>query len=76
LLQSAAGQVWEWVIPSADLPAARQRFLISGAVRTAAGVRLRAVADTAPAPDAQAVPPALEDAYLRLLARHRNGRTP
>ena len=76
LLGSAAGQVWEWVIPSADLPAARQLFLISGAVRTGVGVRLRAVAETAPAPAAQAVAPALEDAYLRLIAQHRNGSAP
>jgi ABC-type multidrug transport system ATPase subunit len=73
LLQSVAGQVWEWVIPSAELPAARQRHLISSTVRTGDGVRLRAVADTAPAPHAQSVAPALEDAYLRLLAHHRNG---
>jgi ABC-type multidrug transport system ATPase subunit len=73
LLQSVVGQVWEWIIPSAELPAARQRHLISSTVRTGEGVRLRAVADTAPAPEAQPVPPALEDAYLRLLAHHRNG---
>jgi ABC-type multidrug transport system ATPase subunit len=76
LLQSAAGQVWEWVIPSAELPAARQRHLISSTVRTSAGVRLRAVAETAPATDAQSVVPALEDAYLYLLAQHRNGGAP
>jgi ABC-type multidrug transport system ATPase subunit len=73
LLQSVAGQVWEWLISSAELPAARQRYLISGAVRTGDGVRLRAVAEAAPSLDAQAVAPALEDAYLRLIARHRNG---
>ncbi|MCC6191298.1 MAG: ABC transporter ATP-binding protein [Anaerolineales bacterium] len=72
LLQAAAGQVWEWVIPSAELPAARQRYLISSTVRTGDGVRLRAVAEAPPAPDAQPAAPALEDAYLRLLARHRN----
>jgi ABC-type multidrug transport system ATPase subunit len=73
LLQSAAGQVWEWVIPSAELPTARQRHLISSTVRTGAGVRLRAVAETAPTPEAQPAAPTLEDAYLRLLAQHRNG---
>jgi ABC-type multidrug transport system ATPase subunit len=76
LLQSAAGQVWEWVIPSADLPAARQRFLVSSTVRTGDGVRLRVVAETAPAPDAQRVAPALEDAYLRLITAYRNGGAP
>ncbi len=73
LLQSVAGQVWEWVIPSAELPAARQRYLISSIVRTGDGVRLRAVAATPPAADAQTATPALEDAYLWLIAQHRNG---
>jgi ABC-type multidrug transport system ATPase subunit len=73
LLHSVAGQVWEWVIPSAALPATRQRFLVSSIVRTGDGVRLRAVAETAPTSDAEPVAPALEDGYLRLLAQHRNG---
>jgi ABC-type multidrug transport system ATPase subunit len=73
LLQSVAGQVWEWFIPSAELAAARQRYLISSTVRTGDGVRLRAVAESAPAPEAQPSAPTLEDAYLRLLAEHRNG---
>jgi ABC-type multidrug transport system ATPase subunit len=73
LLQSVAGQVWEWVIPSADLPAARQQYVLSSTIRTGAGVRLRTVSETPPAPEAQPVAPALEDAYLQLIARHRNG---
>jgi hypothetical protein len=64
------------VIPSAELPAARQRHLISSTIRTGDGVRLRAVAETPPAASAQPAAPALEDAYLRLLAQHRNGGTP
>ena len=73
LLQSVVGQVWEWTIPSADLPAARQRFQISSTVRAGDGVRLRALAEAAPARDAQVVAPALEDAYLRLIALPAKG---
>ena len=73
LLQSVADQVWEWIVPSSELPAARQRHLISGMVRTGEGVRLRVVAASLPALEAQAVEPTLEDAYLHAIAQHRNG---
>jgi ABC-2 type transport system ATP-binding protein len=73
LLHAVAGRVWEWIVPSADLQAARQQYLVSGTVRTAAGVRLRVVAESAPAPDAQPAMPTLEDAYLHVVAQHRKG---
>jgi len=73
LLHAVAGRVWEWIVPSADLQAARQQYLVSGTVRTAAGVRLRVVAASAPAPDAQPATPTLEDAYLHVVAQHRKG---
>jgi ABC-2 type transport system ATP-binding protein len=62
LLHAVTGRVWEWIVPSTDLQAARQQYLVSGTVRTAAGVRLRVVAEAAPAPDAQPATPTLEDA--------------
>ena len=71
LLRSAEGKVWEWVISSAELAAARQTLLISGTLRRSDGVRVRAVADTPPAPAAQAVAPTLEDAYLKHIAASR-----
>ena len=71
LLRAAAGLVWEWVIPSSELPGVRQSYLISGTVRTGDGVRLRVVARQAPAPHAVAVEPTLEDAYLHAVAGSR-----
>lgn len=75
LLQSVEGKTWEWTLTSAELPAAKQRFLVSSTARRAEGVQIRVVADTQPAPSALAVPPTLEDAYLACLAAHRAGAT-
>jgi len=61
------GKVWEMVIPSGDLASAKQRFVLSGTVRTSEGVRIRVVADEPPGDDARSLPPTLEDAYLYLL---------
>ena len=71
LLRSAEGRVWEWVVPSAELSAVRERHTISGAVRRSDGVHLRIVADEAPSDDARRVSPTLEDAYLRTIAGGR-----
>jgi ABC-type multidrug transport system ATPase subunit len=73
LLRTVEGKVWEWVIPSTDLTVARQRFLVSSAVRRSDGAHLRVVAETSPADDAKALPPSLEDAYLYVLSTHRGG---
>jgi ABC-2 type transport system ATP-binding protein len=73
LLHAVAGRVWEWLVSSAELHTARQQYLVSGTVRTTAGVRLRVVAESAPAPDAQPAMPTLEDAYLHVVAQHRKG---
>jgi len=72
LLGRVEGQVWEWVIPSADLAAAKQRFLISSTTRRSDGVHAR-VLGTSPASGAVAVAPNLEDAYLFCLSTHRVG---
>jgi ABC-type multidrug transport system ATPase subunit len=73
LLGSVTGWVWEWTVPSAELQAVRQKYLVSSTVRTGEGVRLRIVAESAPAADAQPALPTLEDAYLHMIAQHRNG---
>jgi ABC-2 type transport system ATP-binding protein len=70
LLRQAEGQVWEWVIPSAELNAARQRYLISGTVRRGDGVHVRLLAESGP-PGAVPVAATLEDAYLHCLSHHR-----
>ncbi|HEX8810595.1 MAG TPA: ABC transporter ATP-binding protein, partial [Terracidiphilus sp.] len=63
LLQRVEGRVWEWVLPSTELNAARQRYLISNTARRSDGVHVRLLGD-APPGDAKAVTPNLEDAYL------------
>lgn len=72
LLQRVDGRVWEWSIDSADLPAARQQFRISGLQRRSGSggpaVRLRVVSDTPPHRDARPIAPLLEDAYLLITA--------
>ncbi len=68
LLRTVEGKCWKWVVPSAELNAARQRWLISSAVRRSDGVHVRAVADVPPGDGASSVAPTLEDAYLHLLA--------
>ena len=64
LLRDVEGRVWEWIVPSAELTDAKQRFRISSTIRRSDGVRVRAVSDSPPASGAQRVPPTLEDAYL------------
>jgi ABC-2 type transport system ATP-binding protein len=68
LLQAVEGLVWQWVIPSGELSAAKQQYLISSTARRSDGVHLRVVGSTPPSPDAQAVLPTLEDAYLHFIA--------
>jgi ABC-2 type transport system ATP-binding protein len=72
LLQRVEGKVWEWVLPSAELTAARQRYLISNATRRSDGVHARVLAEAPPA-GAQPIAPNLEDAYLYCLSQHRAG---
>jgi len=73
LLRLVKGAVWEWVVPSSELPALRSQHLISGMVRTSEGARLRVVSESPPASLAQAVEPTLEDAYLQIISQNRNG---
>lgn len=72
LLQSVEGKVWEWILLSSDLNAARKRYLISNTARRSDGVHARVIADSPP-DSAQLVTPNLEDAYLYCLSQHRAG---
>jgi ABC-2 type transport system ATP-binding protein len=67
LLRQAEGRAWELVVPPGALAELRQRHLVSKMVRTTAGVRVRVLAPSAPAPGAMPVPPDLEDAYLAII---------
>lgn len=64
LLQQLEGKVWEWTVKSDDLPALKQKHIISGTIRRSDGVQVRVVHDGRPEADAQNVSPNLEDAYL------------
>jgi len=68
LLQTVDGKVWQWVIPSADLTATKQQYLISSTARRGDGVHIRVIDETPPHPDAQATIPTLEDAYLHFIS--------
>jgi len=68
LLQTVDGKVWQWVIPSVDLTAAKQQYLVSSTARRGDGVHIRVINETSPHPDAQATIPTLEDAYLYFIS--------
>jgi len=72
LLRQVEGKVWEWVVPSAELNAAKQKYLVSNTSRRSDGVHARVLATQPPA-GAQPAVPNLEDAYLYCLSNHRGG---
>jgi ABC-2 type transport system ATP-binding protein len=71
LLAAISGKVWEIVVPTAALPAARQQHLITSTAHRSDGVHVRIVSASAPMPYAQALEPTLEDAYLASIASSR-----
>jgi ABC-2 type transport system ATP-binding protein len=71
LLASVSGKVWEVVVPSAELRALRQKYLVSSTAHRSDGVHARVVADAAPESAARPLDPSLEDAYLATLTRQR-----
>jgi ABC-type multidrug transport system ATPase subunit len=64
LLNELENKVWEWTVLSDDLPALKQKHIISGTIRRSDGVQVRVVSADKPDADAQNVSPNLEDAYL------------
>ena len=73
LLTQIEGKVWEMVIPSEQLPQAKEKYLISNSIRTSEGLRLKIVSDSSPGPDANNTTGTLEDAYLYKLTSSPNG---
>jgi ABC-type multidrug transport system ATPase subunit len=64
LLKELDGKVWEWTISSDDLPALKQKYIVSGTIRRSDGVQVRVVSASQPQVSAGSVSPNLEDAYL------------
>ena len=64
LLKALNGKVWEWTVASDDLPALKQKYILSGTIRRSDGVDVRVVSAEQPQPQARSVSPNLEDAYL------------
>jgi ABC-2 type transport system ATP-binding protein len=73
LLAKLAGRVWEVVTSSAELPALRREHLVSSTAHRVDGVHARVVASAAPTAAAWQVEPTLEDVYLDVLTKQRNG---
>ena len=64
LVAQTEGQVWEWTVPADELPALQQALRVRSAARRGDSVRVRVVAPSPPAPQAQPAAATLEDAYL------------
>ena len=70
LLKELDGKVWEWVVKSEDLPALKQKHIVSGTIRRTDGVQVRVVSESQPEASAQGISPNLEDAYLYFIGGH------
>jgi ABC-type multidrug transport system ATPase subunit len=70
LLALLDGKVWQWMISANDLPALKQKHLISGTARRENKIQVRAVSEASPSPEAQTVVPSLEDVYLHLVSQN------
>jgi ABC-2 type transport system ATP-binding protein len=75
LLHEVEGKVWEWSVPSGDLPSIKQQYAVSGTVRHLDGVEVRIISESRPDGSARLTPPRLEDAYLHLIAEKGKDRT-
>jgi len=64
LLKELEGKVWEWTVSSNDLPALKQKHIVSGTIRKSDGVQVRVVSASQPEVQAKSISPSLEDAYL------------
>ena len=71
LLKQMEGSVWEWMTTSEELPALKQRFLVTGTLRRLDGIEVRAVSEARPCPEAQPVTPSLEDVYLATVTQRQ-----
>lgn len=76
LLQLVEGKIWDLIIPSAELSAAKQKHLLSSIIRRKDGLHIRVIAESRPAQEAQlASAPILEEAFLYCISTHRGAGT-
>ncbi len=68
------GKVWGWLVASTDLPALKQKYILSGTARRPEGMQVRVVSDSQPAAEAEPLPPSLEDVYLYLVSQNGAGQ--
>ena len=68
ILEALEGKVWQWIVPSEQLVALKQRYTLSSTIRRQNGFQVRVVSDSAPAAEALPVSPALEDVYLHFVS--------
>ena len=68
LLRTVEGQVWEWVVPSANLPVVRQQYPATSSIHRPDGVHVRLLASESPGRGAVRAYPTMEDAYLYWVA--------
>ena len=74
LVAGAEGQVWECFVPTAQLAALRQRYVICGTIRRGDEVHVRLIAPNPPSEfgsSARKATATLEDAYLIAMSRNR-----
>jgi len=67
LLKDLDGKVWKWTVSSAELPALKQQYVISGTIRRSEGVEVRVVSGSQPNAQAVNTSSNLEDVYLYLI---------
>ena len=70
LLAELENKVWEWTVSSDELPALKQKHILSVTIRRSDGVQVRVVSESKPDDNAQNVSPNLEDAYLYFIGGH------
>ena len=75
MLTAVDGRVWEMVVPSAEIPALKQRALVGSTSRRGDGVHARIISSTCPGSGAIAMEPTLEDAYLYAISLDGGGGT-
>jgi ABC-type multidrug transport system ATPase subunit len=71
LLSELEGKVWEWTVHSDDLPALKQKHIVSGTIRKSDGVQVRVVSKTQPTAESRSVSSNLEDAYLYFIGNNQ-----